>query len=399
MKKIFTKAFVILILYIIIGGSTNIVISNNITKSDFFNNIEDFDKKIEVLMKEGHFPSVVACIVKEDKILWCKAYGYADIRPLHKRETTVDTVYPIGSISKTIAAVAIMQLNESGLIGLDDNISEYLPFDLKNPNYPDINITPRMLLAHQSSIKYLGFFYSILTLFILNPLRWFEHHFKKPSSWCDYAPGEEVLYATIDINLLGYVIEYITGQSYSDYCQEHIFKPLEMYNTSFYLSDFKINELVRQYARYGRINLRVPFLLVPEIWFAGGGLRSTISDMSHFLMIHTNGGVYNGIKILSEKSIKKMHQIQYPNSIDGSFYHGLGWYLKNYSDGETYGGHDGTHFGAYAVMNMRYSDNVGVMFFYNQHPHILMILNKTPEWEDVAKKEIRKALYEKANEI
>ena len=172
-----------------------------------------------------------------------------------------------------------------------------------------------------------------------------------------------------------------------------------MYNTSFYLSDFKINQLVRQYTWFKGIYLRVPFLLVTEIWFAGGGLRSTISDMSHYLMIHTNGGVYDGVRILSEESVNEMHRVQYSDSIDGTFYHGLGWYLKTYPDGETYGGHDGTHLGAYAIMNMRYSDNVGVMFFYNQHSYILMVLNKTPPEEGEATRGIKGALYEKADEL
>lgn len=405
-KKIAVKGIVIGLIFLFIGGSIvpNIsgIVAYAINVS--FINSEDFDTKIENLMKLGHFPGLVVCIVRNDTLLFSDGYGYADIRPLHKRETTNDTVFPMGSISKSIAATAIMQLNETGLIGLDDNVSEYLPFDLKNPKYPDVNITPRMLLAHQSSIKIMGLLYHYIALdkFVKDPLKWLERYFKRPTSWCDYAPGKNVKYATTDINILGYVVENITDQTYSDYCQENIFKPLKMYNTSFFLSDFNKNQMARQYVWFKGLYLPIRFIEISELMFPGGGLRSSIGDMSHFLIMHTSGGVYDGVRILSEKSVEEMHKTQYPESYDGKCLHGLGWY-QHTEDNVTYGGHSGTHIGAYAVMEMKYacnySDQVGVMFFYNQHPYIRTHFMGVPPKEEEAKKEIKKALYEKVDEL
>ena len=360
---------------------------------------DDFDSKIESLMELGHMPSLVACIVKNNTTVWSKGYGYADLRILHKRKTTNDTVYPMGSISKSFAAIAIMQLNETGLIGLDDNISQYLPFDLKNPKFPEINITARMLLAHQSSIKTMGLFISVYCQIVKAPLDWLERYFKKLNSWLDYAPGENATYGSLDINILGYVIENITQQPYADYCQENIFEPLNMTNTSFYLSDFNNNQLVRQYVWFKVMYLPLPFLYVSEIWFPGGGVRSTITDMSHYLIMHTSGGIYNGVRILSEKSVEEMHRAQYPNSYDEGHNHGLGWYMITDQENETYGGHSGAHLGAYAIMRMRYSDKVGVMFFFNQHSYILGHLKRTPSEEKEAIKEIKKVLFEKSDEF
>ena len=112
---------------------------------------DDFDTKIENLMEQGHMPSLVCCVIKDNTTVFLKAYG--DKEYYSEKETTNDTVYPIASITKSMTSTAIMQLNESGLIGLDDNVSKYLGFDLKNPDYPEVNITPRMLLAHDSSIS------------------------------------------------------------------------------------------------------------------------------------------------------------------------------------------------------------------------------------------------------
>lgn len=379
-----------IVILIILGGA----ISSSVEVIDN----DDFDKKIEYLMKLGHMPGLVACIVKNNTTVWSKGYGYADIRILHKKEATNNTVFPMGSISKSIAATAIMQLNETGLIGLDDNISQYLPFDLKNPRYPEVNITARMLLAHQSSIKNINLFISAYSLIVKDSRGWLERYLKKPNSWFDYAPGENVTYATMDINILGYVIENITTQPYAVYCQKNIFEPLNMTNTSFYLSDFNKDQLVRQYVWFKGVYIRIPFIKIAEIWFSGGGVRSTIADMSHYLIMHTSGGVYNDVRLLSEKSVEEMHRAQYPDSYDEGHNHGLGWYMKAGPDGELYGGHSGTHFGAFAVMKMRYSDKVGVMFFYNQHSYILGLLKLTPSEEKEAIEGIKEALFEKSDE-
>ena len=100
-------------------------------------------------MSFTHIPSLSACIIKNDTIVWSKAFGWSDIYNLKKAKS--DTIYRVASITKTFTATALMQLYEQGLFDLDDNVSEYLPFDLKNPKYPECNITFRMLLAHQSS--------------------------------------------------------------------------------------------------------------------------------------------------------------------------------------------------------------------------------------------------------
>jgi len=84
---------------------------------------EEFDQNIIELMKLGHMPSLVACIVKNNSVVWSKAYGLYNI--WENKSANLGIVYPIASVSKSVAASSIMILNESGLIGLDDNDSEY----------------------------------------------------------------------------------------------------------------------------------------------------------------------------------------------------------------------------------------------------------------------------------
>ena len=383
------------------------------TKENINNEIaDDFDIRIKNQMQRGHMPSLVACIVKNDTLAWSEGYGYYDY--YNHKNATVNITYPIASVTKSVTATAIMQIieNESYDVNLDDNVSEYLPFDLKNPKYPDVNITFRMLLAHQSSlndttIRFLFLFTLLKIPFNLNSFKNYlieDGLFYKSNVWKDYGPGKGVCYTTQGTNILGHLIENITKQSYTDYCQKHIFIPLKMNNTSFKFSDYDKEQLARLYIWMAMAGcyLKQPYIESSSN-YAGGGLKTTISDFTHFLIMHTSGGVYDGVRILSEESVEEMHRAQYPDTPDGKYLYGLGWYqYHNTSENETYGGHTGVFQGARAVMRMRYSndsDEVGILFFWNQNSFFRSYFDCVrPEQKD-ARIEIEKALFEKADEL
>ena len=109
-----------------------------------------FDLYIGFLMKIGHRPSIATCIIHDDEVVWSKGYGYYDLENL--KPTTEDILYLQASVSKTVTATALMQLYEKGLFDLDDDINDYLPFELRNPNHPDEHITIKMILSHRSSL-------------------------------------------------------------------------------------------------------------------------------------------------------------------------------------------------------------------------------------------------------
>lgn len=373
-----------------------IVLSSAISSSVEVIDSDDFDNKIENLMELGHMPSLVACIVKNNTTAWSKAYGFSHF--YREINSTVDTVYPIASVTKSITATAIMQIieNESYDINLDDNVSEYLPFNLKNPRYPEVNITYRMLLAHQSSLRENFFKFVIYNRILNNPDNWLKKFFNNPRNWYNYAPGEGVCYS-IGTIILGLIIENVTNQSYEDYCREHIFNPLKMWNTSFYFPDFDKNNLACPYLWIGGKlfpYLLLPYIQVPAIEFPFGGLKSTVLDLSHYLIMHTSGGVYNGVRVLNESSVEEMHRDQYPGYYDSGFFHGLGWYGN-----ETYGGHSGSAIGGKTVIRMRYSDKVGVIYFWNQNSFLRSAFHRLPQNEKDAIKGVEMALFEKADEL
>jgi len=132
----------------------------------------NIDVEAEILkeMSTAQIPSVVACVISNNEIVWEGIYGFADIS--ESRLTTRQTSYTLMSISKLFLATAVMQLWERGRINLDEDINQYLPFEVKNPKFPNQKITARMLLIHTSSMmKFLllanGYLstYSLVALF------------------------------------------------------------------------------------------------------------------------------------------------------------------------------------------------------------------------------------------
>jgi len=375
MKKLKNKTLVILSAFLLIF--TSIIQASTIVKSDYLitsNNgfyiSADIDENITKIMKQIGIPSISACIIKNNSIVWYKGYGYYDI--FFKKKPTADTDYLAGSVSKAITATALMQLYEQNKFKLDDDVSKYLPFILRNPNYPDEPITFEMLLSHQSSLSEES---SIKTLIVTNMVaafrsykeylvpggRWYD-----PSLWTTNHPGEAFNYSDLGFGILSYLVEILSGQSFNEYCKQHIFKPLNMYNTSFKLRDLKRSNIAVPYLNVKNGFLRLPRYTVPIS--GAGGLITSINDISHFLIAHMNGGVYNDVRILNESSVNLMHTIHaYANS--SGYYYGLGWMFFN-QNGTMYEGHHGDTFGSHARMKYRVTDKTGVIFFLNGDPYL-----------------------------
>jgi len=369
----------------IINGSENHLNSLE-NKDDHLINDFSFNRRIAFLMRLGGLPSLSVCIIKNSDIVWSEAYGFSHV--YLRKKATLDKIYMIGSISKSITAIALMQLYENCLFDLDDNVSEWLPFDLKNPKYPDINITFRMLLAHQSSLFEFALLRPSLSFdYIKNLSKIFRIFFKSlpyiqessllienilnPNGsaysediWMDFPPGSESKYSDLGFIILGYLLEQIANQSIEQYCKENIFLPLGMMNTSYHPNDLARKRLIRPYDRIcGR-----PVPLPHYDFFAAasaGGIRTTLEDLSHLLLAHMNDGAYNGVRVLENNTLCLMHKIQYPGSYFQNHQFGLGWEIWKNDDGDRYEGHIGSGPGSYALMKMRSSDNTGIIFMTN----------------------------------
>ncbi len=337
-------------------------------------NNEMFDKIMLKLMEIAHMSALSAVIVKDNEVVWTKGYGLYDRE--RNKEADEETIYLVASISKTFTATALMQLYEKGYFDLDDDVNNYLPFSLRNPNHPDMPITFRMLLAHQSSLateredlptfftriipgnlEVAGYPYPFLKDYLVSG----GIHYK-PGVWTNVPPGEEMYYANIGYSLLGYLVEILSGNSFGEYCREYIFEPLGMKNTSFRLANVNVSRVAVPYDF--QLGEYYPILHYDLLDCPAGGLRTSVSDISHFLIAHMNGGVYNGIRILEELTVEEMHTVQYPSS-NYAFEYGLGWQIWK-KGGNIHIGHTGGLFGVSTKMVFRESDKNGIIFFTNK---------------------------------
>jgi len=357
-----------------------------------------FDMKIRMLMMLGSMPSLTACAIKNTSIVWSKAYGFSDI--WRREKATEDTIYMTGSITKTIIATALLQLYEQGLFDLDDDVNEYLPFTLRNPKFPDINITFMMLFAHQSSLSD----HTLLNWWKFNiylkpfpapkdSYPWLEEvlvpggRYYNQKVWSNYPPGEEANYSNVGFILLGYLLEKLTNQSFEKYCQDNILTPLNMMNTSFHPDNLVKDRLAIPYVRLTKLYIPLRHYDFNYVT-AAGGVRSTLEDLSYFLIAHMNGGEYNGVRILEEETVELMHTIQYPNSRFG-----LGWIIQSNGQDDTHEGHTGGAPGGAAMMMMSASENTGIIFFINYYRDIYHPL------EVFAWSCLKQILFENASEI
>ena len=374
-KQVFRLYFTIFLILILLSSPTFAFIGKTNLQGDIDLSKLPFHSKVKVYMRIMDAPSVACCVIKNNSIILAESFGYSN---LYKREkATLDSIYVIGSNSKAVTSTAIMQLCERGLIDLDDNINDYLPFNISNPNHPDVNITLRMLLAHQSSIcdnfGDIGYFFKYLD----NRSKWIRERLSVDGElyedryWGDYNPGEQNHYSNIGYILVSYLVEVLSDQTFEEYCQENIFVPLKMYNTSFKKETLDYNKLARPY--YPLFSSRL-FIPLPHYDIgcvaACGGLRTTVIDLSHFLIAHMNKGVWNETRILNESTVEEMHRIQYENSsvefYSGTIQHGLGWiHMDIY--GYEWEGYNGGAVGYSCNMATRKVDNVSIILFSNGH--------------------------------
>ncbi|MFX0094383.1 MAG: serine hydrolase domain-containing protein [Candidatus Hodarchaeota archaeon] len=280
------------------------------------------DGQIEYYLEQTHATSLAAAIIRNGKLFWAKGYG---------NQSAIDISYLIGSITKTFTATALMQLYEQGLFDLDDDVNAYLPFVLRNPNYLDKAITFRMLLSHTASLglnetAYFLFSYEDLykqsgystESYPLYPL-WFEEillpngSFYQPDVWGSWAPGDRFFYSSLGFGILGYLIELLSNQSLEQYFMNNIFLPLNMTHTAFNSSFLEMDKLA---VPHEWITTMPIYDVIPV---GSHGLKSSIVDLSHYLLAHINGGVYQGVRLLEESSLNLMQ-----DSRHGEEY-GFGW--------------------------------------------------------------------------
>lgn len=291
------------------------------------------DAMLERAIADGEIPGAVALVARNGKIVYHKAFGTADAagRPLAK-----DDIFRIASQTKAITATAVMMLWEQGLFRLDDPIGQYIPafaearvldtlyadgtYDTRPADRP---ITIRHLLTHTSGLGYgiidgdprMKRIYAdagITDLFTTEDISIEESVLKLAQLPLHHDPGERFTYSE-GLDVLGYFIEVVSGEPLDEYFRKHIFEPLGMADTWFYLPESKHGRLVaiQRPTDGGWENYPTTFydpdypIKGARRFFSGGaGLSSTARDYATFLQMYLNGGELNGVRLLSRTTVR-----------------------------------------------------------------------------------------------
>ena len=260
-------------------------------------------------------PGLALALVEGDRIIHLGGYGKADQTG---RAVTPQTPFVLASASKPLTALAIMQLVEAGKVELDAPVQRYLPtFRVADP-VASQQITVRHLLQHTSGIPEQGcqnfrFGAETLEQFVAE-LQTIE---------LDAPVGTRHFYCSGNYNVLGRIVEVVSGQSFGNYIQRQVFTPLEMRNSFTSVQEAKQHGLAQGYRWL--FGLRVPFQYHYELpQMPSGFLISSAEDMAHFLIAQLNGGRFDATAILSQDGIAAMHALGVPTG-GGEGTYGLGW--------------------------------------------------------------------------
>ena len=352
---------------------------------------DSVDVAIKKFMAEQHVPGFATCVVKDGKITWSKAYGNADIA--NNKAMSIDGIMNIGSVSKTFTATAAMQLWEKGLIDLNADVNTYLDFKIRNPKFPDKPVTIFQIMTHTSSIvdgKAYEESYACgdpsvsLDDWIRGALVSGGKFYNNGNNFGNWSPGDKSQYSNVAFGLLGLIVEKVAKQAFNLYCRENIFQPLGMKSTGWMISEVDTSKYIRPYAYITAENRKdiltitrlyqnesefkvgtyVPNCLYSFFNYPDGLVRTSVRELSYYLIAILNGGELNGKRILKKETIDKMLTLQ----MEGKHGQGLTWRTSEFetpSGKIILWGHSGLDPGIQTFLYFNPANKTGVITFQN----------------------------------
>lgn len=318
------------------------------------------DERLRALMVEHGTLGLAVVVVRDNAIVYRNSLGWkdADLRiPLAQ-----DDLFRIASISKSFAATAILQLVERGRLSLDDDVGGLIGFPVRNPAFPEQAITLRILLSHTSSITD-GQQYGNLDL--INPhagANWRDRY-------ADRAPGERYEYSNLGYNMVGTIVERVSGERFDEYIRAHVLEPLglqggyapEALDARRFAQIYRWREgdsgardggFVRSDQAYAPLGARLDDYTAgysTPIFSPTGGLKISAPDLATYMLMHMNHGEWNGARILSADHARAMQSQSV--AVDADAGYGLAIRIdRALLPGVELVGHTGSAYGLYSSM-------------------------------------------------
>lgn len=327
--------------------------------------LEELNRAIETVLREGRTPGAAAAIVRGDKVEWIAGFGRAD--EAANKPVTTKTIFRIGSVSKVFVALAALKLQEQGKLKLTDTLRQWVPeFPVMNAWEATDPVRLDQLLEHTAGIPDFRF-------------SEYAHNDPTPATLAQalnlapenrvirWRPGSRYAYSSIGIALVAAVVEKASGQRFEDYVQDQFFAPLQMTGASYFLSpQVKANLTTMYWSRSHRVAPYHHLLYRPP-----GAVNASIEDMANYVRFHLRRGDFEGRRILETGSMNRLETPTTLPSARAGVTVGYSLCLwSRFTSGYKWYGHWGNRDACY--VGMEYCPELGV--------GLVMMLNSNQEW-------------------
>lgn len=318
--------------------------------------LERLSRAMQEYVDKGRLPGLVVLAARNGKVAYHKAFGKLD--PAAGTPMPLDAIFRVASQTKAVTSTAVMILQEEGKLLIDDPIAKYIPEfansrvavqapgkDAKGFATVPLKraITIRDLLTHTAGISYgngpareawaaagiTGWFLADKNVPVGEVIK------KLAGLPFDAQPGEQFIYG-YNTDILGYLVEVVSGMSLADFIEKRIAAPLGMADTHFFLPEAKLGLFTPVYGVDDKGGLKLVespkdsfYVKGPRKCYAGGaGLLATAEDYARFLMMLENGGALGDVRILSPKTVELM-TADHVGSMYGSQGFGMGFWVTD----------------------------------------------------------------------
>ncbi|MEM3700137.1 MAG: serine hydrolase [Candidatus Bathyarchaeia archaeon] len=354
-----------------------------------FSKLENF---VFEKMSKTHLPGLSIAIVKDGEVIYSRGFCFRDLE--YGLRATPNTLYGIGSITKSFTALSIMQLAEKGKLSLEDSVSKYVPLELKSMEEP---IKIWHLLSHSSGLPALAYAEALIRYLTGAGEKWIPiascedilTFIREADQWALAKPGERWFYLNEGYVILGYIIEKLSNMRYEEYVKKNILEPLHMSRSFFKKEDVESD-----------LDAATPYIITrdgeckksvyPYGISADGGLISNVLDLARYIIMFLNRGTYDGNTLASPNSIEEMEKprIKLPLQIFSGESYGYGLSITPNFYGNKLVGHGGSVLVYTAYMGYIPDKKVGIALMANGSGYPLsqiglyglaLMLNENPE--------------------
>lgn len=276
----------------------------------------DMQGKFDAVFKRYHTLGACVCVIENGRVTHMFCYGQVD---RDGTPVTPDTLFRVGSISKMVTSMGVMRLVEDGALTLDGDVSSALGLTVRNPQYPDTPITLRQLMSHTAGFRDSGIYSSALKGKVTPLSELFGTKKEKFLFVSKIEPGTAWQYSNFGGGLLGSLIESVSGQTLDQYLSDTLFAPLGItaaYQSALLPEDAQVSDIFHMPAK--RIGAKVrdgqAAYTRPDgethYTLSAGKLTISAPDLAKLMIALCDGGLCDGVRVLSEESATAMQTLQ-----------------------------------------------------------------------------------------